>query len=83
MRKAAAQIVFDPREPGPMSVIVDQDDPKYWEQRAIEQIREIHQTFNITEEEIVNRLRNACSLLLLSVVKRTDGQDKKAGPRRG
>ena len=66
LRKAMQKCVFDPREPGPMSLILDVDNPEYWERRAIEQLNEIHK-FNADPEE---KLICAISLLLASLVKR-------------
>ena len=40
VRKILRQTAFDPRIPGPMRIIVDVDDPRYFRQRAVELIRE-------------------------------------------
>lgn len=65
---------FNPNELGPMAIISDNDDPKYWELRAIEQLREIH-TFKLDGKEAEDRLQLVIKLAALSLVKR--GQTTK------
>lgn len=50
--------IFDPRKPGPLSVITDVGSKRYFETRAIELIRE-------------NRLEQAISLLALAIANDT------------
>jgi hypothetical protein len=38
LSKILMEVKFDPKEPGPMKVIASMEDPKYYRQRAIEEI---------------------------------------------
>lgn len=40
LRETLNESAFDPREPGPLKVIVESADANYYEQRAMEYIRE-------------------------------------------
>lgn len=69
IRDVLKRLIFNPNEPGTMSIIADNTDPKYWELRAAEQIREIHM-FNLVGEEAQARLELAAKLLALSLAER-------------
>lgn len=75
IQKALQSCSFDPRKAGPLAVIIDANDCKYWEMRAIEQLKEIH-NFNLEGKEAAERIRITIQLLLLSLGKR-DEQDKE------
>ena len=40
IKKYLTSCAFDPRKPGPMAIIADSGGPEYYEQRAIELIKE-------------------------------------------
>ena len=64
--KVLQQCAFDPRASGPMKVIADVQDPMYYQQRAVEIIRnESHRSRNPVA---VKSLRQAIGLLALAVV---------------
>lgn len=69
---------FNPSIRGPMSVIIDANNSKYWEQRAAEQLKEID-FFSLEGKEAEERLILASQLISLSLAKRAkDGQNKEA-----
>lgn len=78
IRNVLKRFQFNPKDYGTMSVIVDANNCKYWEQRAIEQLKEIH-FFPLADHEVEERLVLASQLIALSLAKRAkDGQNKEA-----
>lgn len=77
LRNVLKNCQFSPNDPGPIAVIIDANDTKYWEQRAIEQIGEIHR-FKLEGHEATDRIELAIKLLALSLVKRE--LDSEEGP---
>jgi hypothetical protein len=60
---------FNPNEPGAMAIIADCTDPKYWELRALEQIREVH-ALKLEGREAEERLQLVIKLMALSLAER-------------
>jgi len=67
IKKALAASVFDPRAKTPMAVIVDMEDPRYCELRAIELIRQAQNTPQFYQDTI----SQAIALLALAKVQRS------------
>lgn len=63
---------FNPNEPGPLKIILETNNPNYYEMRAIEFIREARASFNLKDYE--EKIQKAIQLLILAnlVQKRDD-----------
>lgn len=69
VRDVLKSLTFNPNEPGPMAIISDNTDPKYWELRAKELIVETH-VIPMTAEDANERIQLAARLLVLSLAER-------------
>lgn len=72
LRETLMQSVFDPRAPGPMSIIVGLDNPQYGEIKAIELIREAQAHPTDYHEKVTQ----AISLLALARLQRDAHAEK-------
>lgn len=71
MRTVLMEALFDPRDPGPMQVLIDMNDSKYYEARAIEFIKETNLDYydlNFYHDNI----KKAIGLLTLARIKRNN-----------
>ncbi len=77
IRKILMDSLFDPRDKAtPFSIVVDMNDPKYLENRAIEMIREAQ--ICQPAEEYNEKIVRAISLLALSRAMREPEKKKKS-----
>lgn len=78
IKKILQQSAFDPRIAGPMSVILSQNDPRYFELRAIELITEAQNCLgmspapnDVQTQQYQMRMQQAIGLLALAMSKRS------------
>jgi hypothetical protein len=70
---------FDPNKPGPMTVIADVGDPRYYQQRAMELIQlQAHRAQN---KAAIPSLKQAIGLLALAVVELELKEAKPTAPQ--
>ncbi len=65
LREILMQSLFDPREQGPMQVILSQNDPRYFEFRAIEMIKEAQ----LAQEPLVYHEKMSKAITLLGMAR--------------
>lgn len=69
LKNAVKEVPFRPNLPGPMAVLLEANDHKYWEQRAIEILKDIV-ALNVPNDVAIDRLNTVQRLIALSVAKR-------------
>lgn len=83
LRKQLTQCLFNPKKPGPMSILAEMNDAYYWESRAIEAIREAQslglnefgQVLGVKGAMRLDKLRQAVQLILLALVKHAESSE--------
>lgn len=72
IRKVLKDVVFNPKTPGPMSIVADQGSSEYYELRAIEEIHAARAIrIDMPDDDIYSRhLIKAMQLLILARLNR-------------
>jgi len=65
LKKVLNESHINPNRPGPLKILVEIDNPAYWETRAIELIKEA-QTHAVTLKDYHQNIRDAITLLALA-----------------
>lgn len=76
LRKTLSQCVFNPRQPGPMKVVTQMDNPEYWMLRSVEETMKAQDIFKwetdeADREKLLKHLEQAIQLLGLAKAKLT------------
>lgn len=66
LRKTLSQCAFNPREPGPLKVVAQMEDPTYWMLRAVENIMQIQTLPAAEHNKLVPLLTQSIQLLGLA-----------------
>ena len=77
MRKQSQKLPFNPKVPGPMKVVTQMQDRKYWTQRAAELL------LSSTEDDFEDDLRMAAKLILVTLCHLDNAITDEVGPEDG